>query len=159
MLESRMENKLFGSENILKLIWGKRCCGSGMFIPDPESEFIHPGSRIQGQKDSEFASKNFRIFFLSSRISYTRAKKAPDPWSGSGGKNVQIYLKGVPLTPWAQMALLRRVSILTSAVPICFSANFLISCRHTDSEWKNWFCGGGWGRAAMKARVRSGSGI
>jgi hypothetical protein len=28
-----------------------QCCGSGMFIPDPGSEFFHPGSRIQGQKD------------------------------------------------------------------------------------------------------------
>ncbi len=25
-----------------------QCCGSGMFIPDPN--FFHPGSRIQGQK-------------------------------------------------------------------------------------------------------------
>ena len=41
----------------------------------------------------------------------------------------RTHLKGTPLTPWAQMALLRRVSILTSLVPICFSANFLISCR------------------------------
>ena len=37
------------------------------------------------------------------------------------------HLKGTPLTPWAQMALLSLVSILTSLVPICFSANFLIS--------------------------------
>ncbi len=30
----------------------KQCCGSGMFIPGPGSECFHPGSRIQGQKDS-----------------------------------------------------------------------------------------------------------
>jgi hypothetical protein len=28
----------------------KQCCGSRMFIPDPN--FFHPGSRILGQKDS-----------------------------------------------------------------------------------------------------------
>ncbi len=28
-----------------------QCCGSGMFIPDPESEFFHPGSRILERKD------------------------------------------------------------------------------------------------------------
>ena len=38
-----------------------------------------------------------------------------------------LILKGTPLTPWDQMALLSLVSILTSLVPICFSANFLIS--------------------------------
>jgi hypothetical protein len=30
-----------------------QCCGSGMFIPDPESQiliFTHPGSRIQKQQ-------------------------------------------------------------------------------------------------------------
>jgi hypothetical protein len=39
-----------------------QCCGSpGMFFPDPGSEFLHPGSRIHGQKDpgSGSASKNF----------------------------------------------------------------------------------------------------
>jgi hypothetical protein len=60
-------------------------------------------------------------------------KKAPDSGSGSALEG-RIYLKGVPLTPWAQMALLRRVSILTSAVPICFSANFLISCRQREKK-------------------------
>merc|ERR1719215_2288331 len=38
-----------------------------------------------------------------------------------------LILKGTPLTPWDQMALFSLVSILTSLVPICFSANFLIS--------------------------------
>jgi hypothetical protein len=28
-----------------------QCFVSGMFIPDPGSEFFHPGSRIQGRKD------------------------------------------------------------------------------------------------------------
>merc|ERR550525_131181 len=35
--------------------------------------------------------------------------------------------KGTFLTPWDHKCLLRRVSILTSVVPICFSANFLTS--------------------------------
>jgi hypothetical protein len=41
-----------------------KCCGSGTFILDPGSEFLHPGSGIQGQKDPEFdsASKNLSIF-------------------------------------------------------------------------------------------------
>ena len=43
---------------------------------------------------------------------------------------INTYLKGTPRTPWDQMALLSLVSILTSWVPICFSANFLISCRN-----------------------------
>jgi hypothetical protein len=34
------------------------CCGSGMFIPDPGSEFVHPGSRLKDQNDSGSASKN-----------------------------------------------------------------------------------------------------
>merc|ERR1719282_1612124 len=38
-----------------------------------------------------------------------------------------LILKGTPLTPWVQIALLSLVSIRTSLVPICFSANFLIS--------------------------------
>ncbi len=37
-------------------------CGSGMFIPDPDLDFTHPGARIQGRKDSGSASKNLRIF-------------------------------------------------------------------------------------------------
>merc|ERR1719204_3044999 len=41
--------------------------------------------------------------------------------------SLTLILNGTPRTPWAQMALFRRVSILTSLVPICFSANFLIS--------------------------------
>ena len=40
-----------------------------------------------------------------------------------------LILKGTPLTPWAQMALLSLVLILTCLVPICFLENFLISCR------------------------------
>jgi hypothetical protein len=47
-----------------------QCCGSGIFIPDPN--FFHSEARIQGQKDSDSASKNLSIltqkivFFLSS---------------------------------------------------------------------------------------------
>ncbi len=41
-------------------IW--QCCGSGMFIPDPN--FVHPGSRI---------------------------KKIPAPGSGSASKNLSIF--------------------------------------------------------------------
>jgi hypothetical protein len=38
----------------------RQCCGSGMFILDPGSDFFHPGSQIQDP----------------------RVKKAPDPGSG-----------------------------------------------------------------------------
>jgi hypothetical protein len=52
----------------------KQCCGSGMFIPDPGSEFFtfripdpiffHPGSRI---RIKEFKYFNPKKWFLSSR--------------------------------------------------------------------------------------------
>ncbi len=45
------------------ILWGQ-CCGSEMFILDPESEFFHPGSRV---------------------------KKAPNPGSGSATKNLSIF--------------------------------------------------------------------
>jgi hypothetical protein len=48
-----------------------QCCESGMFIPDPGSEFFHPGSRIQGQK------------YFVSRIRDPGVKKAPDHGFGS----------------------------------------------------------------------------
>ncbi len=39
--------------NILSTMLTRRhCCGSGMFIPDLGSEFFHPRSQIQGQRDS-----------------------------------------------------------------------------------------------------------
>ena len=41
---------------------GQQCCGSGMFIPDPN--FFHPGSRICVQ---EFKYFNQKKIFLSSR--------------------------------------------------------------------------------------------
>jgi hypothetical protein len=101
---------------------------------------VHPGSQV-------------RIFSHPPGYGYKGQKSTGSliRIRNTGG-NVQSYLKGVPLTPWAQMALLRRVSILTSAVPICFSANFLISCRHRDSQSeKNWNgeTGGGTSRMAI----------
>jgi hypothetical protein len=33
-----------------------------MFIPDPESEFSHPGSRVKNIPDPGSASNNLRIF-------------------------------------------------------------------------------------------------
>merc|ERR1719336_2965598 len=48
-----------------------------------------------------------------------------------------LILKGTPLTPWDQMALLSLVSILTSLVPICFSANFLISFTARGARYLN----------------------
>jgi hypothetical protein len=47
-----------------KIIRQEQCCGSGIFISDPGSEFFHPGSRVQVQKDpgSGSASKNVSIF-------------------------------------------------------------------------------------------------
>ncbi len=40
-----------------------QCCGSGMFIPDPGSDFFHPGSRTQTVSipDPRSASKNLSI--------------------------------------------------------------------------------------------------
>ncbi len=32
-------------EDLLYTI-GDQCCGTGMFIPDPRSDFFHPGSRV-----------------------------------------------------------------------------------------------------------------
>jgi hypothetical protein len=39
----------------------KQCCGSGMFIPDPGSEFFHPGSLVK-DPESGSASKKINIF-------------------------------------------------------------------------------------------------
>ncbi len=47
----------------------KQCCGSEMFIPDPGSEFFHPGSLIQGQKDPGSGSKNLGIFYPKNSLS------------------------------------------------------------------------------------------
>jgi hypothetical protein len=41
------------------LIGTKQCCGSGMFIPDPN--FFHPGSRAKKIPGSASASKNYSI--------------------------------------------------------------------------------------------------
>merc|ERR1719216_711581 len=46
-------------------------------------------------------------------------------------------LKGTFLTPWDQMCLFNLVSILTSSVPICFSANFLISLMARGARYLN----------------------
>jgi hypothetical protein len=35
-----------------------------MFIPDPETEFLHPGSRIQGLKDPGFESASNSLSIL-----------------------------------------------------------------------------------------------
>ena len=53
------------------------------------------------------------------------------------GYQVQYYscCFAVGWQTWAQMALLSLVSILTSLVPICFSANFLISCKDVASQY------------------------
>jgi hypothetical protein len=48
----------------------KQYCGSGMFFPDPVSEFFHPGPRIQGLKDPG-----------------SRIQGLKDPGSGSASKN------------------------------------------------------------------------
>ncbi len=42
---------------LIVLQWNQYC-GSGMFIADPGSKFFHPGSRIQGQKDSQIRIRN-----------------------------------------------------------------------------------------------------
>merc|ERR1719360_325745 len=45
--------------------------------------------------------------------------------------------KGTFLTPWLQRCLLSLVSTLTSLVPICFSANFLISLIARGARYLN----------------------
>ncbi len=62
----------------------KQCCGSGIFIPDPRSGFFHPGSRIQGQKDSGSWVK--KIPDPASRF-----KKIPSPGCGLTRKNISIF--------------------------------------------------------------------
>jgi hypothetical protein len=44
--------------------YGTPCCGSEMIIPDPGSEFFHPGSGVKKILDagSGSASKNLSIF-------------------------------------------------------------------------------------------------
>jgi hypothetical protein len=45
-----------------KIIRQEQCCGSGIFISDPGSEFFHPGSRFKKNPGSGSAAKNVRIF-------------------------------------------------------------------------------------------------
>jgi hypothetical protein len=40
----------------------RQCCGSRMFIPDPESEFSNPRSRVKKIPDPGSTSNNLRIF-------------------------------------------------------------------------------------------------
>jgi hypothetical protein len=68
-----------------------QCCGSGMFIPDPNPNFFHPGSRIRikelflsSRKYDPGCSSRIRILiFYPSPIPDPGFKKAPDPGSGS----------------------------------------------------------------------------
>jgi hypothetical protein len=76
--------------------WNKRkpacpgqCCWSGMLIPEPGSEFFHPGSRIQGQKIPDPVSrihiKEFlRIFNLKNRFSRLSEDMIRDVYLGTG---------------------------------------------------------------------------
>ena len=57
-----------------------------MFILDPGSEYIHPGSRIRGKKDS-----GSRLQIRIKEFTYG-VKKIPDPGSGSALKNLSIFL-------------------------------------------------------------------
>jgi hypothetical protein len=47
----QMEGTKVGTGTVLAFRL-KQCCGSGMFIPDSGSECFHPGSGLQGLKDS-----------------------------------------------------------------------------------------------------------
>jgi hypothetical protein len=51
-----------------------QCCGPVIFIPDPGYEIFHPGSRVQGLKDSryliririaEFKHSTQKLFLIS----------------------------------------------------------------------------------------------
>jgi hypothetical protein len=53
------------------------CCGSGMFIPDPGSEFFHPGSRIKKIPDPGYQNriKEFKyLLFLTQKIVSKRSE-------------------------------------------------------------------------------------
>ncbi len=39
-----------------------QCCGSGMFITDPGSEFFHPGSRVKKAPDPRIRNTGFKYF-------------------------------------------------------------------------------------------------
>jgi hypothetical protein len=71
-------------------------CGSGMLMPDPGSEFFHPGSRVVKitdpvsgsavfltQKNDPGCSYRIRIFPSRIRIPDPGVEKATDPGSGS----------------------------------------------------------------------------
>jgi hypothetical protein len=60
-----------------------QCCGSGMFIPHPGSEYFHPGSRI---RIKEFKYFNPQEWFLSLR----NLLFIPDPDPGSQSRT-QIF--------------------------------------------------------------------
>jgi hypothetical protein len=45
----------------VKIVPSWQWCGPGMFIPDPGSEFFHPGSRVKKIPGSASAPKNLSI--------------------------------------------------------------------------------------------------
>jgi hypothetical protein len=55
-------------------ICGYQCCRSRMFIPDPKSEFCHPGSWIQGQKESQFRIRNKELKYFNRKILSKRSE-------------------------------------------------------------------------------------
>jgi hypothetical protein len=75
-----------------------QCCGSGMFIPGPGSEYIP--FRIQGQKDTHPAEALRSKSVLRSGMFIpdpnfhpgSRVKKIPDPGSGSASKTFKYFL-------------------------------------------------------------------
>ncbi len=72
-----------GSDKNLQVSWAHRdphsslkkgCCRSGMFIPDPRSEFFHPGSRVKRIPDPH---QRISVFLTLKTVS-----KLSDLWSG-----------------------------------------------------------------------------
>jgi hypothetical protein len=58
---------LVGQNHTLHTVQSQyQCCGSGMFIPDPDFCFVHPGSRIQKQQQKRGVKKNVCPTFIYS---------------------------------------------------------------------------------------------
>ncbi len=82
-----------------------QCCGSGMFIPDPN--FFHPGSRIRIKKESKYF--NPKNCSLSQKY---------DPGSSSRIRILILYPSWIP-DPGANKGTGSRIRIRITALSLC----------------------------------------
>ncbi len=64
---------------IFYLCFGTQCCWSGMFIPDPGSELLNPGSRVKKIPDP---GSRFRIHIKEVFLTQKIVSELSEIWSG-----------------------------------------------------------------------------